>query len=274
MGHDKTAIRQNVLDGDNLPNAILNAIIAGYDAPTIINDTVEVLQSGDTTSYMFEATPDAIEQFAETFVEKVKQVAAELRDFEYIDKPIIRRKSREEPKPAQDGLGVTEPKIVDEGIEVESAGEGDLDEGLDINEPEGLDELGAGEPGLDEEPALAAEQTIHKVGVADLEIDAILRTQKPLDSGRFQGRIAIKFPTPLDATGRSSVAGVLALQGVDVDELGQAVAEYTIDFIARNSDKYFDGMDVDTASGTLEFTGMSFSESNSNAIVSTFEVGG
>lgn len=178
--------------------------------------------------------------------------------------------------PAQDGLGVTETKVVDEGIEVESAGEGDLDDGLDVDEPKGLDEgLGLDEDeGLDEEPAPAAEQTIRKVGVGELKIDAILKTQKPLDGGRFQGRIAIKFPTPLDVMGRSSVAGMLALQGVDVDELGKAVTDYTIDFIGRNSGEYFGGMDADTASDTLEFTGMSFSESNKSAIVSTFEVGG
>lgn len=258
MGHDKTAIRQNVLDGDNLPNAILNAIIAGYDAPTIINDTIEVLQTGDTTSYMFEATPDAIEQFAKAFMNKVRQVAADLRDFEYIDKPVIRRKSDGAIAPpdtqTEEGLGVGVAEPDGEGIEVESAGEGDMD--------------------LAERPDPMAEQTIRKVGVGDLQIDAILKTQRSLDGGRFQGKIAIKFPEDLSATGRSSVAGALASQGMDVDELGQVVTDYALDFIGRNADEYFGGMDAETASETLQFTGMSFSESNSSAIVSTFEVGG
>ncbi len=266
MGHDKTAIRQNVLDGDNLPNAILNAIIAGYDAATIINDTVEVLQSGETTSYMFEATPDAIEQFAEAFMGKVRQVATDLRDFEYIDKPVIRRRSNGVISPpdtqTKEGLGVeVEPEIVSggEGIEVESAGEGDMDLVQDS---------------LAEGPDPSVEQTIRKVGVGDLRIDAILKTQKSLDGGRFEGRIAIKFPDDLGVTGRSSVAGTLASQGIDVDALGQAVTEYVLDFIGRNAEEYFGGMDADMASETLQFTGMSFSKSNKGAIVSTFEVGG
>lgn len=272
MGHDKKSIRQNVLDGDNLPNAILNAIIAGYDAATIINDTIEVLQTGETTSYMFEATPDAIEQFADAFMDKVRQVAADLRDFEYIDKPVIRRRSdgamsaRPEAQ-AGDALetGADDADIANEGIEVESAGEGDADPG---------DAFGGTDTGLAEGPDPSADQTIRKVGVNDLKIDAILKTQKPLDGGMFQGKVAIKFPTDLGTTGRSSVAGVLASQGVDVDELGQAVADYTLDFIGRNAEEYFGGMDVDTASRTLRFTGMGFSESNDSAIVSTFEVGG
>lgn len=269
MGHDKKSIRQNVLDGDNLPNAILNAIIAGYDAPTIINDTIEVLQTGETTSYMFEATPDAIEQFAEAFVDKVRQVAAELRDFEYIDKPVIRRRSdgamsaRPEAQAGDAALGTGAElggaDVVSEGIEVESAGEGDMD-GLGADLAEGPD------PSLD--------RTIRKVGVSELEIDAILKTQRPLDGGLFQGKVAIKFPADLGATGRLSVAGVLASQGVDVDELGQAVTDYALDFIGRNAEEYFGGMDADTASRTLRFTGMGFSESNDSAIVSTFEVGG
>lgn len=272
MGHDKKSIRQNVLDGDNLPNAILNAIIAGYDAPTIINDTIEVLQSGETTSYMFEATPDAIEQFAEAFVDKVRQVATDLRDFEYIDKPVIRRRS-EGTMPAPEsqagpaletGAELGEADIASEGIEVESAGEGDIGAGLD-------DGSGAD---LGEGPDPSADQTIRKVGVSELEIDAILKTQKPLDGGVFQGKVAIKFPTDLSTTGRSSVAGALASQGVDVDELGQAVTDYALDFIGRNAEEYFGGMDAETANRTLRFTGMGFSESNDSAIVSTFEVGG
>ncbi len=274
MGHDKKSIRQNVLDGDNLPNAILNAIIAGYDAPTIINDTIEVLQSGETTSYMFEATPDAIEQFAEAFMDKVGQVAADLRGFEYIDKPVIRRRSRGGTMPAQpgvqeDALAPTqetgEAETTTDGIEVESAGgeDGELAEGFD-----------AAAPDLAEGPDSLVEQTIQKVGVNELEIDAILNTQRPVDEdGGYQGKIAIKFPVVLSASGRSSVAGALASQGVDVDELGRAVTDYALDFIRRNAEKYFGGIDPETASESLEFTGMGFSESNGNALVSTFQVG-
>jgi len=273
MGHEKKSIRQNVLDGDNLPNAILNAIIAGYDAPTIINDTIEVLQSGETTSYMFEATPDAIEQFAEAFMSKVHEVAADLRDFEYIDKPVIRRRSggaapapeAEAGDALETGAEIGEADIASEGIEVESAGDGDVDVGLD--------DMGSSAD-LGEGPDPSAEQTIRKVGVNELEIDAILKTQKPLDGGLFQGKVAIKFPTALSTTGRSSVAGTLASQGVDVDELGQAVTDYALDFIGRNTEEYFGGMDAEMASRTLRFTGMGFSESNDSAIVSTFEVGG
>lgn len=263
MGHDKTAIRQNVLDGDNLPNAILNAIIAGYDAPTIISDTIEVLQTGETTSYMFEATPDAIEQFAEAFVDKVKLVAAELRDFEYIDKPVIRRKSGETvtsaPSDTQTegrGLSVEAEPDLGEGIDVESAGEGDVD--MDLVE------------GPEPDPV---EQTIRKVGVQELKIDAILKAQKPLDGGGFEGKIAIKFPVDLKTTGRQHPAGVLSSQGISVDELGDAVTNYTLDFIGRNAEKYFGGMDAEIASRTLEFTDFKFSESNDSALVSTFMVG-
>jgi len=280
MGHEKKSIRQNVLDGDNLPNAILNAIIAGYDAPTIINDTIEVLQSGETTSYMFEATPDAIEQFAEAFMTKVHEVAADLRDFEYIDKPVIRRRGGTVSAPeaeagnvletevetgVETGVEISEADIANEGIEVESAGDGDIDMGLD--------EIGSS-PELGEGPDPSVEQTIRKVGVNELEIDAILKTQKSIDGGMFQGKVAIKFPAVLSTTGRSSVAGVLASQGVDVDELSQVVTDYALDFIGRNSEEYFGGMDTDMANRTLRFTGMGFSESNDSAIVSTFEVGG
>jgi len=272
MGHEKKSIRQNVLDGDNLPNAILNAIIAGYDAATIINDTIEVLQSGETTSYMFEATPDAIEQFSETFMSKVHEVATDLRDFEYIDKPVIRRRSggvapapeAETGDALETGAEIGEGDVASDGIDVESAGAGDPDMGLSEGSP----------TNLGEGPDPSVEQTIRKVGVNELEIDAILKTQKPLDGGMFQGKVAIKFPTALSTTGRSSVAGALTSQGVDVDELGQAVTDYALDFIGRNAEEYFGGMDAEMASRTLRFTGMGFSESNDSAIVSTFEVGG
>lgn len=270
MGHKKTAIRQNVLDGDNLPNAILNAVIAGYDVATIVNDTIEVLQQGETTSYMFEATPDAIEQFADAFVSKVKGVADELRGFEYIDKPVIRR--RDEGAAAQPDARVGgesaggEPADAEalEGIEIESAEEPELSDEPLGDEPLG-DELG-GDPG-------AVEKTVRKVAVTDLEIDAILATQEPIGDGRFTGKVAIKFPGALAGLG-ASVPGVLSRQGVDPDELADAVVGYTLDFISRNAAERFDGLDPDTANRTLTFTGMEFSDTNDSAIVSTFEVGG
>ncbi len=144
---------------------------------------------------------------------------------------------------------------------------------MGLDDDMGLDD-GLGGAELAEGPDPSAEQTIRKVGVSELEIDAILKTQRPLDGGVFQGKVAIKFPADLSTVGRSSVAGTLASQGLDVDELGQAVTDYALDFIGRNAEEYFGGMDTETASKTLRFTGMGFSESNDSAIVSTFEVGG
>jgi len=272
MGQNKTAIRQNVLDGDNLPNAILNAVIAGFDVATIVNDTVEVLQQGDTTSFMFEATPDAIEQFADSFVTKVRSVAGELRDFEYIDKPVIRRRG--------DGTITVEPDAeigelrpdettaegvdgVDEGIEVESAEEAVLDA------PPASDlggDLDIGAPG--------GEETVQKVAVEDIEMDAILATQKPIGDDRFTGKVALKFPVSFaDMTGDKPGDALIKL-GIDFDELPAAVAEYVLGFIGRNADEYFGGMSPETVTRTLAFTEFAFSQSNDHAMVATFEVGG
>jgi len=273
MGQNKTAIRQNVLDGDNLPNAILNAVIAGFDVATIVNDTVEVLQQGDTTSFMFEATPDAIEQFADSFVAKVRSVAGELRGFEYIDKPVIRRRD--------DGTVTVEPDAevgelqpdaevadgVDEGIEVESAEEAVLDA------PPASD-LGGG---LDSEADLGApsgEETVQKVAVEDIEMDAILATQKPIGGDRFTGKVALKFPVSFAGMFPIKPGDALVKLGIDFDGLPDAVAEYVLDFIGRNAGEYFGGMSPETAARTLKFTEFAFSQSNDHAMVATFEVGG
>jgi len=273
MGQKKTAIRQNVLDGDNLPNAILNAVIAGYDVETIVGDTVETLQKGETTTFMFEATPDAIEQFAESFVAKVRAVAAELREFEYIDKPVIRRRDAQTPAAKPDARvggesgaksgpeaegedeGAPAPAADEEGIEVESAEEA--------------------RPAEEVQPPAAAETTettVRMVPVSELKIVGILATIERVGGKRYRGKVAIKFPNSLVGLS-ASVPAALAKQGVDTDELAEAVADYVIDFIARNPDR-FGRMDAGTAADTLEFTEMAFSESNDRAIVSTFEVGG
>jgi len=271
MGQNKTAIRQNVLDGDNLPNAILNAVIAGFDVATIVNDTVEVLQQGDTTSFMFEATPDAIEQFADSFVAKVRSVAGELRDFEYIDKPVIRRRG--------DGTIAVEPDAevgelrpdaesppdgVDEGIEVESAEEAVLDA-----PPAG--DLGGD---LDSDLGAPGEETVQKVAVEDIEMDAILATQKPIGGDRFTGKVALKFPVSFADMLPIKPGDALVKLGIDFDGLPDAVAEYVLDFVGRNAGEYFGGMSPETAARTLKFTEFAFSQSNDRAMVATFEVGG
>jgi len=270
MGQNKTAIRQNVLDGDNLPNAILNAVIAGFDVATIVNDTVEVLQQGDTTSFMFEATPDAIEQFAESFVAKVRSVAGELRDFEYIDKPVIRRRG--------DGTVTVEPDAevgelqpdaevptgVDEGIEVESAEEAVLDAPPTSSGVDSEADLGVPE-----------EETVQKVAVEDIEMDAILATQKSIGGDRFTGKVALKFPASFaDMPPTTKPGDALVKLGIDFDGLPDAVAEYVLDFIGRNAGEYFGGMSPETAARTLKFTEFAFSQSNDHAMVATFEVGG
>lgn len=267
MGQKKTAIRQNVLDGDNLPNAILNAVIAGYDAETIVGDTVEVLQKGETTTFMFEATPDAIEQFAEAFVAKVKAVAAELRKFEYIDKPVIRRKETQAPAAKPDARVEGESGAGDENEGVPAgvgADAGDDGEGMEV---ESAEEARPAEP-----PPSAEETTTRMVPVSELKIVGILAAIERIEGKRYRGKVAIKFPNSLAGLG-ASVPAALTKQGVDTDELAEAVADYVIDFIARNPDR-FGRMDAGTAADTLEFTEMAFSSSNDKAIVSTFEVGG
>jgi len=267
MGNDKVAIRQNVLDGDNLPNAILNAVIAGFDVATVVNDTVEVLQQGETTTYMFEATPDAIEHFAETFLANVRLVADELRGYEYIDKPVIRRLDGADGadgtivRPEADAGQEAETADAEDGIEVESA---DEPAAAPVDELD-LDDVDTGRGG--------GEQTIRKVGVDDLRIKALLKHQRPAGDGRFEGKVVILFPNDLGSLGHS-VASVISKQGVDDAELAQAVEEYVLEFIGRTADKYFGGMAPDAAEATLEFTGMAFSTSNERALVSTFEVGG
>lgn len=278
MGQKKTAIRQNVLDeGGNLPNAILNAVIAGYDVDTIVGDTIEVLQTGDTTTFMFEATPDAIEQYAESFAERVRAVAAELREFEYIDKPVIRRKGPQTPaKPdarVEDELGAAEkPKGEDEGKDEGATAPAD-DEGIEV---ESAEDVPAAAPAAETQPPPVAgettETTVRMVPVSELKIVGILATIERVAGKRYRGKVAIKFPNSLVGLS-AGVPAALAKQGVDTDELAEAVADYVIDFIARNPDR-FGRMDAGTAADTLEFTEMAFSESNDRAIVSTFEVGG
>ena len=273
MGQKKTAIRQNVLDGDNLPNAILNAVIAGYDVETIVGDTVETLQKGETTTFMFEATPDAIEQFAESFVAKVKAVAAELREFEYIDKPVIRRRDTQTPAAKPDARvggesgakGGSEAEGESKGSPA-GAGAGAGDEGIEVESAE------EARPAEEAPPPVAEETTTRMVPVSELEIAGILATIERVGGKRYRGKVAIKLPNSLVGLG-ASVSAALTKQGVDMDELADAVADYVIDFIARNPDR-FGRMDAGTAADTLEFTEMAFSSSNDKAIVSTFEVGG
>jgi hypothetical protein len=273
MGQKKTAIRQNVLDeGGNLPNAILNAVIAGYDVGTIVGDTVEVLQTGDTTTFMFEATPDALEQYAESFAEKVRAVAAELREFEYIDKPVIRRRDAQTPAAKPDARvggesgakGGPEAEGEDEGAPAPAA---DGEEGIEVESAE------EARPAEEAQPPAAAETTTRVVPVSEVEIDAILAAGiERIGDGRYSGKVAIKFPVSLAGLG-ASVAAALSSVCADTDELAEAAADYVIGFIARNPGK-FGQMDAGTAADTLEFTGMGFSKSNDRAVVSTFEVGG
>lgn len=273
MGHDKIAIRQNVLDGDNLPNAILNAVIAGYDAPTIVQDTIETLQKGDVTSYMFQATPSAIDQFVDAFVEKARQVTDELRKYEFIDAPIIRRMGAEA---MNDGSAVVQPtEEVDsenEGIDVESAEEEPTDDMAmeDESLETGDDELSSLDEGGPE--GLGEEDVVRKIGVTDLDIKAILDQQKPTGDGSYEGKVAIIFPESLNDLGTSGVNRTLAKLGIDSWELAAAVSEYVMDFIGRTSRKYFGGMDAGSAE--VEFTDMAWSGSNDRAIVSTYVVSG
>jgi len=282
MGQNKKAIRQNVLEGDNLPNAILNAVIAGFDSATIVNDTIEVLQQGETSSFMFEATPDAIEQFADTFVAKVRTVAQELREFEYIDKPVIRRRTNEtlsvQPD-AEVGQDTGVEATPDEGIA------DDGDDGIEVESAEAVadDPLADTEDGTDISPDSLDEETVRKVAVEDVDIDAILASIKPAGDGKYTGKVALKFPNNVAQLGTVVSGGVekklpveaINKQGIDVDELGEAVIDYALDFIARNAEERFGGMDSETARRTLKFTdSMAFSKSNDRALVSTFEVGG
>ena len=282
MGQNKKAIRQNVLEGDNLPNAILNAVIAGFDSATIVNDTIEVLQQGETSSFMFEATPDAIEQFADTFVAKVRTVAQELREFEYIDKPVIRRRTNEtlsvQPD-AEVGQDTGVEATPDEGIA------DDGDDGIEVESAEAVadDPLADTEDGTDISPDSLDEETVRKVAVEDVDIDAILASIKPAGDGKYTGKVALKFPNNVAQLGTVVSGGVekklpveaIDKQGIDVDELGEAVIDYALDFIARNAEERFGGMDSETARRTLKFTdSMAFSKSNDRALVSTFEVGG
>ena len=261
---EKAANRENVLEGDVLPNAILNAAIAGYDVDTIVQDVLETLETGEVSAGMWEVTPGALEDFVDSYQRKIQQIAARLRKYEYSDKPNVKLRGEgmvdgEAMETLQPSVEITEELGADEGIDVESADEMD-DDGLDLDDVD-----------LGSEAETGA--TIRKLGVDELEFKALLRHQEAKGDGTYEGKVAIWFPDAIHATG-SHVASVFNEHGLDADDVDGPLGEYVLDFVRRNADQYFGGIDQDTARGTLRFTAVDWSSQNDKVLVATYTLGG
>lgn len=259
---EKAANRENVLEGDVLPNAILNAAIAGFDVDTIVQDVLETLETGEISAGMWEITPGAIEDFVDSYQRKIQEIAARLRKYEYSDKPNVKLRGEgmvdgEAIDSLQPSVEITED-IGAEGIDVESADE--MGDGLDLDDVD-----------LGSEAETGA--TIRKLGVDELEFKALLKHQETKGDGTYEGKVAIWFPDEIHTSG-SHVASVFSEHGLDADDVDGPLGEYVLDFIVRNADKYFGGIDQDAARDTLKFTAVDWSAQNDKVLVATYTLGG
>lgn len=258
---EKVANRENVLEGDILPNAILNAAIAGFDVDTIVQDVLETLETGEISAGMWEVTPGAIEDFVDSYQTKIQEIAARLRRYEYSDKPNVKLRGEgmvdgEAMEALQPSVSITEELGTDEGIDVESADEMG-DDGLD------LDDVDLG----------SEESTVRKLGVDELKFKALLKHQEAKGDGTYEGKVAIWFPDEIHTTG-SHVASVFREHGLEADDVDGPLGEYVLDFISRNAGKYFGGISPDAARDTLKFTAVDWSSQNDKVLVATYTLGG
>lgn len=259
---EKAANRENVLEGDVLPNAILNAAIAGYDVDTIVQDVLETLETGEVSAGMWEITPGAIEDFVDSYQRKIQEIAARLRKYEYSDKPNVKLRGEgmvdgEALETLQPSEIVTEEISVGDGIDVESADE--MGDGLDLDDVD---------PGPEAESG-----AIRKLGVDELQFKALLKHQETKGDGTYEGKVAIWFPDEIHTAG-SHVASVFSEHGLDADDVDGPLGEYVLDFVLRNADQYFGGINPDTARDTLKFTAVDWSSQNDKVLVATYTLGG
>ena len=259
---EKTANRENVLEGDILPNAILNAALAGYDVDTIVQDVLETLETGEISAGMWEITPSAIEDFVDSYQSKIQEIAARLRKYEYSDKPNVKLRGEgivdgEVMETLQPSVEITEELGADEGIDVESADE--MDDGLDLDD-------------VDLGPDTETDSAVRKLGVDELQFKALLKHQEAKGDGTHEGKVAIWFPEEIHTAG-SHVASVFSEHGLEADDVDGPLGEYVLDFIRRNADQYFGGIDPDTARDTLKFTAVDWSSRNDKVLVATYTLG-
>lgn len=259
---EKTANRENVLEGDVLPNAILNAAIAGYDVDTIVQDVLETLETGEVSAGMWEITPSAIEDFVDSYQRKIQEIAGRLRKYEYSDKPNVKLRGEgmvdgEAMETLQPSVEITEELGADEGIDVESA---EMDDGLDLDDVD----LGSG---------TETDSAIRKLGVDELQFKALLKHQEAKGDGTFEGKVAIWFPEEIHTSG-SHVSTVFNEHGLDTDDVAGPLRKYVLDFVHRNADKYFGGIDPDTADETFEFKVVDWSSQNDKVLVATYTLDG
>lgn len=157
----------------------------------------------------------------------------------------------------QPSVLVTEDLGADEGIDVESADE--MDDGLNLDD-------------VDLGPDTETDSAVRKVGVDELQFKALLKHQEAKGDGTYEGKVAIWFPEEIHTSG-SHVASVFNEHGLEADEVDGPLGEYVLDFVSRNADEYFGGIDSDTARDTLKFTAVDWSSRNDKVLVATYTLG-